>query len=171
MQYNAFKVRNVMMWIAVQLDLVALRDLWPVLYLAERNYLAKTGEPLSGDMYVAMLNGPVPLRTYTDLRLHSGQWSKPGKQCQVDNLLKGMATKAGEKPLTASFLKAERECLKWALDEAKRLGNLGLRQAVCGRAWQRAGPDGELDPIEVALEGGADAATLDYILQWRDGAG
>jgi hypothetical protein len=39
---------------------------------------------------------------------------------------------------------------------------------VQGQAWERAGPDGWLDPLEVAREGDADAATLDFILRWRE---
>lgn len=58
--------------------------------------------------------------------------------------------------------------LEGALKAVRGLGINGLDRLVKGTAWQRAGPDGILDPLEIAKEGGADMATLDYLLRWRE---
>jgi hypothetical protein len=168
MQYNAAKVRNVLVWIAVLNDILSLNQLWPIFYLAERRHLASFGEWMFGDIFVAMKQGPVPLRTFTELMVGAGRSTCAGASSWLDNWLRRMASQQNLEP-AISIGENERECLKWASKEAKRLGFEALRQLACGRAWQRAGPDGELDPLEVALEGGAGAATLDRILRWKEG--
>jgi hypothetical protein len=95
------------------------------------------------------------------------QWPLMHPDAQLEGWLAWMAGRKADGDLEAQVRETERECLRWAVSEADRLGGAALRQASCGRAWQLAGPSGELDPLEVALEGGADVAVLDSILKWR----
>lgn len=169
MQYNGFKARNVLMWLAVQMDIVEVPALWPLLYLAERRHLASHGAWMLGDILVAMRQGPVPLRTFMELRLRMGSPPPRHPGCSLDGWLKAMALPAQGAAVEAHVTEAGRESLRWAVREAKRLGMAGVAQEARGPAWRHADPNGELDPLEVAREGGADAATLDHVLRWRDG--
>ncbi len=168
MQYNGWKARGAILWLAQQMDVPAIPLIWPMIYLAERRYLSKMGIFMLGDSFVAMQNGPVPLRTYTEFHFKAGCWKGERSSAHLDAWLKRAASKIEPWELLCRFTRAEQRCLEVALKEVQGLGESGLRRLVKGAAWQRAGPDGILDPLEVAKEGGADAGTLDYLLRWRE---
>src|SRR5947208_11944301 len=57
--------------------LVLVADQWPgitpffvakVLFFADRNHLRDYGRPVTGDLYIAMADGPVPSRAYDVLK-------------------------------------------------------------------------------------------------------
>jgi hypothetical protein len=153
------------MWIAANMDDEECESLWRVIYLSERRHLAMHGEWMLGDIFVAMKDGPVPLRTFTELMMGTGSRGSAGSH-PVRQLWR-MAMRFQEPSIKLLMAEIDLDCLEWALGEARRLGPEGLGPVVRGRAWERAGLDGELDPLEVAMEGNADAATLEQVLEWR----
>ena len=168
--YNAFKARNVMMYLALKSGARASHQVWPILYLAERRHLATTGRQLLGDIWVAMRHGPVPLRSYMDLHLWaSGNAANPGNSA-LDSWLGWLSTRYHAGDAQGCLRPWESDCLDWALAEVAKMGSRQLQDVVRGKAWESAGMDGEMDPLLMAQESGANAATLDCILSWR-GAG
>jgi hypothetical protein len=164
MQYNAFKARSLLFWVARQIGATSIPPIWPVIYLADRRHLSEQGHWMLHDSYVALREGPIPLRTYAELYLQAGS------QCCARHLRPDhwLLRSAREVELAVTFGQCELHCLQWAVRQAQVAGHEGLKRLVQGQAWERAGPDGWLDPLEVAREGDADAATLDFILRWRE---
>ena len=168
MQYNGYKARCAILWLAQQMDVPSIPLIWPMIYLAERRYLSMMGMLMLGDSFVAMHHGPVPLRAYAEFHLKVGSWKADGSATHLDAWLKRVAASVAPSELLCRFTVVEQQCLHAASVEVKAVGRSGLDRLVKGAAWQRAGPDGILDPLEIALEGGADDGTLDYLLRWRE---
>jgi hypothetical protein len=120
-----------------------------------------------GDTFIAMRNCPVPLRFYAEFYQKAHRWGTVFGQCDLDDALKAMALKHRFDDLTGMFTNLERACMHSVIMEIQGLGLHALQKQARDTAWQCAGLDGILDPLEIAKEGGADEATLDYVLRWR----
>jgi Protein of unknown function (DUF4065) len=168
MQYNARKARKMILWVAQKLRLPEMPFVWAVIYLAERHYLAHMGVLMMWDTYVAMRHGPVPLRTFAELHQGVMRWRDQNDALSLGGWLKNLANEQSLCDLEKAFTPKELECLEWAFWEANRLGFAGLERLVKGHAWRLAGPDGLLDPLEIAKEGGASDAELHFIQRWSD---
>ncbi len=168
MAFDSAKAKDLILWIAYQLDTPSIPDIWSIIYLAERSHLALTGRPMIGDIFVAMKRGPVPLQAYTELYARSGRWLRGCEPSHLDIWLKGISFRRGSVELAKSFTQVARHCICESVKMAKQLGMNALGKQVRGPAWEHAGLDGLLDPLEMAKEGGADAATLDHINIWRE---
>ena len=168
MAFDSAKARNLILWIAYQLDTPSVPDIWSIIYLAERSHLALTGRAMINDTFVAMKRGPVPLQAYTELYARSGRWLRGCEPSHLDIWLKGIAFRTGQRELSKSFTFVAQNCICDAVTAAKQMGINALGKHVRGQAWECAGLDGLLDPLEMAREGGADAATLEHVLSWRE---
>lgn len=169
--YNAFKARNVLMYVALKSGARASHQIWPVLYLAERRHLATTGSQFLGDIWVAMRHGPVPLRSYMDLHLWASGNASNATPGTLEQWLGWLSGRYPAAEASGCLRPWESDCIEWALNEVAGMGSAQLQQAVRGRAWESAGLDGEMDPLLMAQESGANAATLDCILTWRGAGG
>jgi Protein of unknown function (DUF4065) len=168
MQYNAYKARNILLWIAKKLERPAIPVIWAIIYLTERKHIAELGTWMLEDTFVAMRHGPVPLRTFAELHQQVGSVVTAKERLPMEAWLKSSAIAMNPDDANLPLTPFEKRCLEQALWEAGRLGFADLERQVRGVAWRLAGPDGFLDPLEVAREGGATEATLDYIMRWRE---
>jgi uncharacterized phage-associated protein len=63
-KFDIETAKAVMLYISRELGKADLIRLFKMLYFAERNHLAKWGDLIVNDIYVAMKNGPVPSIIY-----------------------------------------------------------------------------------------------------------
>ena len=67
-QYEDQKIKEVILYILGKTGVVDYYHLMKILYLAERQHLAKWGERITVDDYYALPHGPVPTRIYDSLK-------------------------------------------------------------------------------------------------------
>jgi len=67
-QYEEQKIKEVLLYILEKTGVVDYYHLMKILYLAERQHLAKWGERITIDDYYALPHGPVPTRIYDALK-------------------------------------------------------------------------------------------------------
>lgn len=66
--YNDQVIKEVLLYILSKTGVVDYYHLMKILYLAERQHLAKWGEKITTDDYYALPHGPVPTRIYDSLK-------------------------------------------------------------------------------------------------------
>jgi hypothetical protein len=168
MQYNTEKARSALVWIVAHLQRPVPSAIWAILYMAERRCLSMTGRLILGDSFVAMKSGPVPLKTYFDLWNHCPELRKSTFSSEFEVFLRNGRFRFRLEDAASRLGLIERDCLSHAIAMYRNMRPEELAQAVCGPAWQRSGVMDEISPVEIALEGGADPAILDFILGWWD---
>ena len=67
-QYEDQKIKEVILYILGKTGIVDYYHLMKILYLAERQHLARWGERITIDDYYALPHGPVPTRIYDSLK-------------------------------------------------------------------------------------------------------
>lgn len=66
--YEDQRIKEVLLYILSKTGVVDYYHLMKILYLAERQHLAKWGEKITSDDYYALPHGPVPTRIYDSLK-------------------------------------------------------------------------------------------------------
>ncbi len=66
--YEDQRIKEVLLYILSKTGAVDYYHLMKILYLAERQHLAKWGEKITSDDYYALPHGPVPTRIYDSLK-------------------------------------------------------------------------------------------------------
>ena len=67
-KYEDQRIKEVLLYILSKTGVVDYYHLMKILYLAERQHLAKWGEKITTDDYYALPHGPVPTRIYDALK-------------------------------------------------------------------------------------------------------
>lgn len=127
-------------------------------YFADRLHLERCGRLICGDVYVAMKQGPAPLRVYT--LLLAAQIGQAGADEQAAFSVAANCTVTPHRSADPDWLSvSERECL----DEALRRHDLRtlavLNNISRDAAWRAAGENG-LIPLSALVDGARDAASL-----------
>lgn len=140
--------------------------IFKILYFAERDHLTTYGKPITGDIYIAMRNGPVPSTIYDILKYLKGgsifnsdiNFSKHFRI--VDNHMVELMDKEINEDV---FSESEIESLFQSIEQNKFLSFFELTEKSHDAAWNRANKDDVMSVLDIAKAGGADAHMLNYI--------
>ena len=139
--------------------------LFSLLYLADLKHLAKYGLLITGDIYIAMKNGPAPfhiLSIYQQLRqdsiTKSSDYKKELIYAHNDEQLVALVNYN-----TKHLSESEVECLFETLQEHKSKSLKLLSVAVTKQGWKNADVNGNIYLADMAIEAGATAEMMRYI--------
>lgn len=62
--FNFEKSMQVILYISNRLKRTDFHKIFKILYFADQAHLSEYGRPISGDVYIAMKDGPVPTKIY-----------------------------------------------------------------------------------------------------------
>ncbi|WP_315820320.1 Panacea domain-containing protein [Paraflavitalea speifideaquila] len=144
-------------------------QLFKILYFADKAHIAAYGRTFTEDVYVAMLNGPVPSRLYDYVKIIEGKYTLPVQTDFVEELSAHIATATPYiviplKEADGKFL--SRSAIKF-LDESiskyrgKSFGE--LTEASHDEAWKAAARNDHMSTIEIAKSAGVNDEMLKYI--------
>lgn len=139
--------------------------LFKILFFADSNHLAKYGRPISGDVYIAMHNGPVPANLYDLLKaLRPGSYVSPNTNIgeYFDVHSKHFVT-ARLNCNTELLSETDMEELNQSIAENIYLDFNYLTQKSHSTAWKSADPNNEMDFLAIAKDAGANAELIEYI--------
>lgn len=136
--------------------------LFKVLYFADQKHLATYGMPITGDLYVAMKNGPVPSELYDVFKSVRDFPAHAGDNPNLFAVTNGYNIAAKRNPDIDTLSESNIECLIEAIDENRQLNFNQLTLKSHNTAWEAASND-EMSVIEIAREGGANDEMLKYI--------
>ena len=140
-----------------------------VLYVADKAHIAAYGRTLTGEVYIAMENGPVPSRLYDFIKVVQGKSDGAYVPKFVKYLPEFIAFKAPHYVLAKQepnmdFLSASAiDALNYAIEKVGPM-NFGQRSNFThDAAWKSVHINQKIPIIEIAKAAGANEAMIDYI--------
>ncbi len=151
---NRDKVINSLLYIVNQIPGSGPHQTFKVLYFAEQKHLVKYGRPITGDMYVKMVYGPVPsysrdvtgnnIPDIDPIVVRSGHSFRPLMEPDFDQLSE-----------------TDIECLEESIAENKNLSFPQLTDKSHDHAYHTS--MWQINPLDIARAGGATEEMLQYI--------
>jgi Protein of unknown function (DUF4065) len=163
-KFDKEKAISTVLYIAEKLPQADLHKISKILYFADQKHLVKYGNPIVGDYYVAMDNGPVPSQIYDMLKTVRGdslfKTNEYKKYFRVEQTYIVI-------PLTTpdldEFSESDIECIDEAIIENKDLDFIALKKKSHGEAYNSAGLNSTISIEKIAKEGGANKEMIDFL--------
>jgi hypothetical protein len=164
------KATQTLLYIAVELSNPGFHKSFKVIYFAEQMYLRDWGNTLTGDVFIKMVDGPVPSNIYNLVKAAAGrdhgnslgeeaiEYAKHHLTVQSGHLISAL-----KQPNTDYLAQTEIGCLDHAIALCRDLSYADIKEMSHDRAWQAAEFKKPLDPLLIAAAGGADEVALDYL--------
>jgi uncharacterized phage-associated protein len=167
-KFDKVKSLNALAYIANRLgsDKGDLHSVFKALYFAEQKHLVLYGRPITGDLYAAMPDGPVPSAIY-DICKESRKSNAPVKNLiKIDKDSKVIVI---SEPNLDEFSESDLECLNEATDKVSGLSYNERREKSHDPAYTQAWitkkdrSSNAIDIIDIARAGGADNEMIKFI--------
>lgn len=164
-EYNTQKIKEVILYILQKTGSISYYMLMKLLYIAEREHLAKWGNMITASEFYAYKHGPVPTRIY---------YAICNEKSEKDNFLSDIIDTIGDYDVKAlrspnmDYLsKSDIESLDHSISDNKDKDYSVIEQSVHDefykQAFARKGKDRRMSIDEIARSGGADDNMLSYI--------
>ena len=171
-KFDIETAKAAMLYISNKLGKADLIRLFKILYFAERNHLAKWGDLIVNDTYIAMKNGPVPSIIYNMFKGIRDDGFREKRYESFSNAFKieddGYNVIPLEFPNMDYLSKASVEAIDEAILENKDIDSYALSMKSHDYAWNNADKNDKIDFIDIAKAGGASEDMIEYILEERE---
>ena len=162
-KYDDQRIKEVLLYILSRTGMVDYYHLMKILYLAERQHLAKWGEKITTDDYYALPHGPVPTRIYDSLKA-----VKEGNGGFLSDVVAVEKDSPNVIPLRSPDMdylsKSEIEALDNAIAKNIVKSFAELEQMTHDEYYHKALANGRKMSIEdIARSGGASEQMIDFI--------
>jgi len=171
LKFDIETAKAAILYISRELGRADLIRLFKMLYFAERNHLAKWGELIVNDTYIAMKNGPVPSIIYDLFKNIRGDGFRDKK---YDTFYNAFTVEDGYNVIPLEFpdmdhlSRASIEAIDQSILENKDIDSYALSMKSHDYAWNNADKNNTIDFIDIAKAGGASDEMIDYILEERE---
>jgi uncharacterized phage-associated protein len=161
--YNDQVIKEVLLYILSKTGRVDYYHLMKILYLAERQHLAKWGEKITTDDYYALPHGPVPTRIYDSLKsVKEGRGGFLADVVSVDDNLPNVSPL--REPNMDYLSKSEIEALDNAIAKNIVKSFQELEQMTHDEYYFKALENGRKMSVEdIARSGGATEEMIEFI--------
>lgn len=161
--YEDQRIKEVLLYILSKTGVVDYYHLMKILYLAERQHLAKWGEKITSDDYYALPHGPVPTRIYDSLKN-----VKEGKKSFLSDVIVVDKDSPNVTPLRTPDMdylsKSEIEALDNAIAKNIVKSFAELEQMTHDEYYNKALVNGKKMSVEdIARSGGATEQMIEFI--------
>ena len=161
-EYNTQKIKEVLLYILQETGEISYYMLMKLLYIAEREHLAKWGSMITTSNFYAFKHGPVPTRIYYAIC--------SGKESFLSDVIETVGdydVKPLRKPNMDYLSKSDIESLESSIRENKDKDYSAIEEIVHDdyykQAFARKGKERRMSIDEIAQSGGADENMLSYI--------
>ena len=164
-QFDPEKALHVILWFSNRLSNPDYHNISKLLYLADKEHLAKYGRLICGDQYIAMKHGPVPSGVYDMLKAVRGDgWSTHKDTLKDSFSVEGKSQVIPLKEADISvFSDSDLECLENTFVKYGHMGFQELTVLTHDEAYDRVDENDVMDieDIIVTLPNGAEL--LDHL--------
>lgn len=162
-KYEDQRIKEVLLYILSKTGVIDYYHLMKILYLAERQHLAKWGEKITTDDYYALPHGPVPTRIYDALKVVKE--GDKGLLADVITVEKDMPNVTPLRTPNMEYLsKSEVEALDNAIAKNIVKSFAELEQMTHDEYYHKALANGRKMSIEdIARSGGASEEMIQFI--------
>lgn len=163
--FNEKKALNAVLYIASRLKCKDFHKIFKVLYFADRDHISEYGRSISGDIYIAMGDGPVPSKLYDIFKSVRGDsyFSDNGKFSKYFSVVDWDLIS----PLQDANLKLLSKTDKSHLDKSLKLyGDLTwdeVKEKSHDYAWRKTAKNTQISFDNIVREAGDDDGYLEYL--------
>jgi uncharacterized phage-associated protein len=163
--FHEAKALNSVLYIANRLKRKDFHKIFKILYFSDREHLTEYGRPITGDIYIAMNDGPVPSKIYDIFKSvrgdsfykDNGQFSKHFSVIEWD--LINPHHEADLDELSASDI----ECINNALSLYGNLSWDEIKEKSHDYAWRSTAINRPVSYKDILREQGASDEFIDYV--------
>lgn len=163
--YNTQKIKEVLLFILQETGVISYYMLMKLLYIAEREHLAKWGTMITTSKFYAYKHGPVPTKIY--YAICSEKNNKESFLSDVIEAVGDYDVKPLREPNMDYLSKSDIESLESSISKNKDKDYSEIEELVHDdyykQAFNRKGKDCCMSIDEIAQSGGADENMLSYI--------
>jgi uncharacterized phage-associated protein len=170
-RFDIEKAKAVMLYISCNIQNRDIMRLFKILYFAEKKHLAKWGDFILNDRYIAMRNGPVRSMLYDLFKGIRGDGLRSKEFEMFYNAFK-IDGKYNVTPLETPDMdylsQSNITFLNQSIEENKDINFNKLSKNSHDTAWKSADRNEIIDFIDIAKAGGASKEMVDYIVEERE---
>ncbi len=161
------KAKNALLYISNSIGESGFLKIFKILYFAEKKHLARFGNMIIEERYIAMKNGPVPSKIYDIFKAFRDDETfqkLPKGFASAFELIGNHNIRARHKAELDYLTQSDIECLDISIRENNRLNFAQLSHKSHDLAWNNANENDEINILDMARAEGADQEMLDYIV-------
>ena len=166
MTFSETKSLNSVLYISENLKRKDFHKIFKILYFADRNHFSDYGRPITGDIYVAMVDGPVPSNIYDIFKAVRGDSYFANSNPKLNELFK-VHDKNFITPLVAANLdslsKTDKEYLDKSISEYGEMTWEEIREKSHDYAWNNTVPNNTISFEDMLLEAGNEPEYIEYV--------
>ncbi len=163
--FNEKKALNAVLYIVSKLKRKDFHKIFKVLYFADRNHISEYGRPISGDVYIAMCDGPVPSNLYDIFKSVRGDsyFKDNGHFSKFFQIEDWDIVNPLQKPNLESLSKTDIKHLDSAFDLYGDMSWDEVREKSHDYAWRSTAKNTRISLDNLVKETGDEDGYLDYI--------
>ena len=163
--FDESKALNAVLLISQKLKRKDFHKIFKVLYFADRNHIAEYGRSITGDIYIAMVDGPVPSKIYDIFKSvrGDGYFKDNGKFSPLFSVENWDLIAPKKETNIKALSKTDIECIEQSLYEYGDLTWDEVREKSHDYAWRNTALNTPISLDNLILETGNGESYIDYV--------
>ena len=163
--FNERKALNAVLYITSKLKRKDFHKIFKVLYFADRNHISEYGRSITGDIYIAMDDGPVPSKLYDIFKSvrGDGYFKDNGHFSKIFQVINWDLVNPLQSPNLKSLSKTDIKHLDNTIELYGDLSWDEVREKSHDYAWRSTAINNPISLENLIRETGNDNEYLDYL--------
>ena len=165
MIFDENKTIHAVLYIAEKLKRKDLHKIFKILYFSDREHLSVYGRTITGDVYIAMTDGPVPSNLYDIFKSvrGDGYYKDDGKFNRYFSIVDWDLIKPNTKPDLSELSKSDLACIDNSLNIYGELSWDEIREKSHDYAWRNTTLNRVIDFANIIRELGGEEDYIEYV--------
>ena len=165
MIFDENKTVHAVLYIAEKLKRKDLHKIFKILYFSDREHLSVYGRTITGDVYIAMTDGPVPSNLYDIFKSvrGDGYYKDDGKFSRNFSIVDWDLIKPNTKPDLRELSKTDLACIDNSLNNYGELSWDEIREKSHDYAWRSTTLNRTIDFENIIRELGGEDEYIEYV--------
>jgi uncharacterized phage-associated protein len=165
MEFNESKTVNAVLYIVNRLKRKDFHKIFKILYFSDRKHLHEYGRTITGDLYIAMSDGPVPSNLYDIFKSvrGDGYFKDNGKFGVYFSVIGSDLIKANKEPDLRKLSQTDLSCIEHSLQVYGDMSWDEIREKSHDYAWRSTSINRSIRFEDIIRETGSDDEYVEYI--------
>ncbi len=164
--FNLDKTVNAVLYISKQMERNYFHKIFKILYFADRNHLSDYGRTITGDIYIAMNDGPVPSNLYDIFKSVRGDGFFKDNDDKFSSLFAVLNWDIIEARVEPNMRKLSKTDISYLDNSIKEFGVLSweeIREKSHDYAWKNTAKNRPISMENLVIETGTDESYIEYL--------
>lgn len=163
-KFNEQKALNAVLYVAHKLKRNDFHKIFKILYFSDRNHISDYGRSITGDIYIAMSDGPVPSKLYDIFKSVRGDgYFKGDKFLEYFQVVSWNLIKPIKMPDLKTLSKTDIDCLDASLNTYGNMSWDEVREKSHDYAWRNTVQNAPISIENLIIESGDEIDYAEYI--------